>query len=433
MYNWNQNFVDAVLDLPNCELLSRMLKVNLKEYRSWDVAKLTQNYLRLLIYFIRESDSSILIHCISGWDRTPLFMSLLRLTLWADGEIHKNLSAMEITYLTVAYDWFLFGHNLNDRLNKGEEIMFFCFQFLKFITDEQYSINYELPKIDDEELKRKISVDSYTNGDDGFILENIPHFGGSLTSLNSNGSLANCVEPPVFYSVYNDSKHDDPFSSSISPSGIERLKITSNDSFSSSSLFADSSSVQSDNLSQSDEMISTLTSSSVLKNSSLQTSKLSPSSENGSVGGGVERSGSYRASNGLHAPTKPVEIPNSNKSYENGSHSLCRSDSWQFVDKAGSIRDHHNMSNHFSSPDSINSLRKDLSNSPLYNANHFAITHEDQAQSKLNNRKTRLIEVRSIFNSAYNSLNLNHNNGRRVTNLVDHFVGQIYSTRESPD
>lgn len=26
---------------------------------------------------------SILVHCISGWDRTPLFISLLRLTLWA--------------------------------------------------------------------------------------------------------------------------------------------------------------------------------------------------------------------------------------------------------------------------------------------------------------------------------------------------------------
>lgn len=403
-----------------------MLKFNLKEYRSWDVVKLTQNYLRLLIYFIRESDSSILIHCISGWDRTPLFMSLMRLTLWADGEIHKSLSAMEITYLTVAYDWFLFGHNLTDRLNKGEEIMFFCFQFLKFITDDKFSINYELPKVDDEELKRKISLDSYTNGDDGFILENIPHYGGSLTSLNSNGSLAN-AEPPVYYSVYQDSKPEDLFSSSISPD-IDRLKITSNDNFSNSLHFGESNSIHSENLSsQSDEMISTLTSSSVLRSSNIQTSKLSPSSDSGGGGGG------YRPNNALYAHTKPVEIPNTNKNSENGAHSLCRSDSWQFVDKAGSIRDNHNMSNHFSSPDSLNSLRKDLSNSPLYNANHFSITPEDKVQTKLNSRKNRLREVRSIFNSAYTSLNLNHNNGRRVTNLVDHFVGQIYSTRESPE
>lgn len=28
-------------------------------------------------------DSGLLVHCISGWDRTPLFISLLRLSLWA--------------------------------------------------------------------------------------------------------------------------------------------------------------------------------------------------------------------------------------------------------------------------------------------------------------------------------------------------------------
>ena len=51
----------------------------------------------------------MLVHCISGWDRTPLFVSLLRLSLWADGAIHKSLSAVEIVYLTLAYDWYLFG------------------------------------------------------------------------------------------------------------------------------------------------------------------------------------------------------------------------------------------------------------------------------------------------------------------------------------
>lgn len=28
-------------------------------------------------------DGGLLVHCISGWDRTPLFISLLRLSLWA--------------------------------------------------------------------------------------------------------------------------------------------------------------------------------------------------------------------------------------------------------------------------------------------------------------------------------------------------------------
>jgi len=52
----------------------------------------------------------MLVHCISGWDRTPLFISLLRLSLWAEGAIHQSLSPIEILYLTIAYDWFLFGY-----------------------------------------------------------------------------------------------------------------------------------------------------------------------------------------------------------------------------------------------------------------------------------------------------------------------------------
>jgi len=56
-------------------------------------------------------DGGILVHCISGWDRTPLFVSLLRLSLWAEGAIHQSLSALEILYLTIAYDWFLFGYD----------------------------------------------------------------------------------------------------------------------------------------------------------------------------------------------------------------------------------------------------------------------------------------------------------------------------------
>jgi hypothetical protein len=68
-----------------------------------DLVTLTQNYLKLLLHFLTDEvqDAGILVHCISGWDRTPLFVSLLRLSLWADGEIHQSLSAAEILYLTV--------------------------------------------------------------------------------------------------------------------------------------------------------------------------------------------------------------------------------------------------------------------------------------------------------------------------------------------
>jgi len=90
-------------------------------------------------------DHGLLIHCISGWDRTPLFIALLRLSLWADGWIHQSLTAEEILYLTLAYDWYLFGyekcfffiltkyfcfsssfnrHCLPERLLRGEEVSY---------------------------------------------------------------------------------------------------------------------------------------------------------------------------------------------------------------------------------------------------------------------------------------------------------------------
>lgn len=72
--------------------------------------------------------------------RTPLFVSLLRLSLWADGVIHQSLNATQILFLTLAYDWFLFGHDLPDRLTKGEEIFVFCFYALKYIQEEEFSV-----------------------------------------------------------------------------------------------------------------------------------------------------------------------------------------------------------------------------------------------------------------------------------------------------
>ncbi len=35
------------------------------------------------------------MHCISGWDRTPLFISLIRLSLWAVSNRHNH------TYLSI--------------------------------------------------------------------------------------------------------------------------------------------------------------------------------------------------------------------------------------------------------------------------------------------------------------------------------------------
>lgn len=106
--------------------------------QEWDLRELTENYLSLMLKYVWCSSKGILIHCISGWDRTPMFISLLRMSLWADGVIHKSLSPSQILYLTLGYDWYLFGHNLENRLEKGEDIMHFCFHFLKYIFNDKF-------------------------------------------------------------------------------------------------------------------------------------------------------------------------------------------------------------------------------------------------------------------------------------------------------
>uniref|UniRef100_A0A667WYJ6 Myotubularin related protein 14 n=1 Tax=Myripristis murdjan TaxID=586833 RepID=A0A667WYJ6_9TELE len=149
---------------------------------SWDLVEQTQNYLKLLLHIINSDDESgLLVHCISGWDRTPLFVSLLRLSLWADGAVHASLEPAEILYLTIAYDWFLFGHMLPDRLSKGEEIFFFCFNFLKHIVSEKFSA-----------IRKQRRKNSHFKDSD-FTVEDLCQLKsrdrGSVTSLSSDFSL----------------------------------------------------------------------------------------------------------------------------------------------------------------------------------------------------------------------------------------------------
>uniref|UniRef100_A0A8C3SYL9 Myotubularin related protein 14 n=1 Tax=Chelydra serpentina TaxID=8475 RepID=A0A8C3SYL9_CHESE len=191
VFNWKQDYVDAPLSIPVS--LTRSLNIDWSEYQSWDLVQQTQNYLKLLISLINgDDDSGLLVHCISGWDRTPLFVALLRLSLWADGLIHASLEPAEILYLTVAYDWFLFGHMLVDRLSKGEEIFFFCFNFLKHITSEEFSAGKLqrrkslLPGFTVEEIcmlkQRERGSTTSLSSDFSLVLESSPGAAGSLTS-----------------------------------------------------------------------------------------------------------------------------------------------------------------------------------------------------------------------------------------------------------
>ncbi|KAK3101503.1 hypothetical protein FSP39_004066 [Pinctada imbricata] len=197
-FDWNQGYCDSILDIPSDPLLTQ-LGLDWRKYRNWDLIQLTQNYIKLLLHILKEGDNGVLIHCISGWDRTPMFISLLRLSLWADGVAHASLNASEILYLTLAYDWYLFGHNLPDRVNKGEEILFFCFNFLTHMTSDEFSVH---TKRESNSVKRN---DSECNMDGVLLEADHRRFSirGSNTSISSlgSGSLDGC---PVFFNNTSD-------------------------------------------------------------------------------------------------------------------------------------------------------------------------------------------------------------------------------------
>ncbi|XP_055019192.1 myotubularin-related protein 14 isoform X3 [Boleophthalmus pectinirostris] len=186
VFNWNQDYVDAPLTIPTC--FTQNLNIDWTQYQSWDLVEQTQNYLKLLLHIINSDamplasdESGLLVHCISGWDRTPLFVSLLRLSLWADGIVHANLEPAEILYLTIAYDWFMFGHMLPDRLSKGEEIFFFCFNFLKHIVSEKFSAVKRLRRKNSQFKDNDFTVDD--------LCQLKTRDRGSVTSLSSEFSL----------------------------------------------------------------------------------------------------------------------------------------------------------------------------------------------------------------------------------------------------
>ena len=58
---------------------ARLFPFSWDEVQSFDVLALTKHYLALLLRVILDPFRHSCLHCISGWDRTPLFVSLLRL------------------------------------------------------------------------------------------------------------------------------------------------------------------------------------------------------------------------------------------------------------------------------------------------------------------------------------------------------------------
>lgn len=218
VFDWSQGHVNAEIGVPIDNITSQLLNINWEQYRAWDLVTITQNYLKLCLKYLQENSSGLLIHCISGWDRTPLFISLLRISLWADGVCHQSLNAMEIIYLTIAYDWYdtkswfyfpftnysilyfdwanifafhryLFGHDLPDRLSKGEEIFVFCFYALKYIQEEDFSILGHRHRSKHNSSGSSSIAVLHTDGEsnlEGFLFDGDSR--GSSVSLNSLGS-----------------------------------------------------------------------------------------------------------------------------------------------------------------------------------------------------------------------------------------------------
>lgn len=186
-FDWNQSYVDAAIRIPE-DTVTAQLNIDWTSYKEWDLVNITKNYIRLLLKHLQGSSTGILVHCISGWDRTPLFVSLLRLSLWADGEIHQSLNAAQMLYFTIAYDWMLFGHDLPDRLSKGEIIFFFCFYILKSIVNEEYSVLTH--RFRTQHSSGSSSIDVIRSDSDN-MLDNLLLDGesrGSSVSLNSVSS-----------------------------------------------------------------------------------------------------------------------------------------------------------------------------------------------------------------------------------------------------
>jgi len=117
-------------------------------YRSWNVIQLLQNYLRYIFHLLRNGtdQDGLLVHCISGWDRTPMFIGILRILLWAEGLIHKSLDIHQILFLVIGYDWLLFGHQLLSRLKEGSQILYFAFWALQYLLDDEFSLQGTPPK-----------------------------------------------------------------------------------------------------------------------------------------------------------------------------------------------------------------------------------------------------------------------------------------------
>ncbi|XP_065165901.1 myotubularin-related protein 14 isoform X1 [Atheta coriaria] len=343
VFDWSQAYVDALITIPDDSAsIASQLNIDWTEYKTWDLVTITQNYMKLLLKHIQEGKSGLLIHCISGWDRTPLFVSLIRLSLWADGLIHQNLDAQQILYLTIAYDWMLFGHHLPDRLGKGEEIFFFCFNILKKLTGEEFSLQNTGRKKEKERIV--IRTDSETLLDSLMLDSDMR---GSNISLNSVCSSLSNMSQDTMPMVWN-GMHED------------LIYATSNGS--------------------------------------------SNGNSNGNINGNsmMVNEGSSSSRSPTTRRTSPVSVPSTHFRQRNESASSMSIGSWQMITGAGSIRESDTSD---SNGLNANKFCFSSDSSSLNNSSHTLIDDDNMFFSNVDvdshYRKKRLLKVRETFLNCY--------------------------------
>jgi len=140
--------------LPEGSFNPDLMDIEWSRYRHWHIDIMTQNYIKLLVSCFAGRDGpaldspfeggGVLVHCIMGWDRTPTIVALLRMSLWADGVVNPSLSAEELIYLSIAYDWISFGHDLVYRSRQGVELMYYSFRSLELLLKPEYSFFHAL-------------------------------------------------------------------------------------------------------------------------------------------------------------------------------------------------------------------------------------------------------------------------------------------------
>lgn len=65
IFDWSHKSVDAEIGVPE-DCISSQIAIDWEKYKNWDLVQITQNYMKLMLKYLQDNNSGLLIHCISG-------------------------------------------------------------------------------------------------------------------------------------------------------------------------------------------------------------------------------------------------------------------------------------------------------------------------------------------------------------------------------